>query len=67
LRYPFTESKRHVFKGMDVTVKDGGCQIEYEDQDPRIHRMYLAELAKHGVTSGMGKFIDESAATKAPA
>jgi mannose-6-phosphate isomerase-like protein (cupin superfamily) len=67
LRYPFTESKRHVFKGMDVTVKDGGCQIEYEDQDPRIHRMYLEELAKHGVTSGMGKFIDESASTKAPA
>jgi hypothetical protein len=56
-----------VFKGMDVTVKDGGCQIEYEDQDPRIHRMYLAELAKHGVTSGMGKFIDERAATKATA
>jgi hypothetical protein len=50
-----------------VTVKDGGCQIEYEDQDPRIHRMYLEELAKHGVTSGMGKFIDESASTKAPA
>jgi hypothetical protein len=67
LRYPFTESKRHVFKGMDVTVKDGGCQIEYEDQDPRIHFMYLEELAKHGVTSGMGKFVDESASTKAPA
>jgi uncharacterized RmlC-like cupin family protein len=66
LRYPFTESKRQVFKGMDVTVKDGGCQIEYEDQDPRIHRMYLEELAKHGVTSGMGKFIDESAYSKAP-
>jgi hypothetical protein len=29
--------------------------------------MYLGELAKHGVTSGMGKFIDESTSTKAPA
>ena len=48
--------------GMDVSVKEGGCQIEYEHQDPRIHQIYLAELAKHGVKSGMSKFIDESAA-----
>jgi hypothetical protein len=67
LRYPFTAAKRHVFTGMDVNVQDGGCQIEYEDQDPRIHRIYLDELAKHGVKSGMGKFIDESAYTKQPA
>jgi cupin superfamily acireductone dioxygenase involved in methionine salvage len=60
LRYPFTQAKRHVFNGMDVNVQDGGCQIEYQDQDARIHRIYLEELAKHGVASGMGKFIDES-------
>ena len=59
LRYPFTADKRRVFTGMDVSVKDGGCQIEYEDQDPRIHRIYLEELARHGVKSGMAKFIDE--------
>ncbi len=53
--------------GMDVTVKDGGCQIEYEDQDKRIHRIYLDELAKYGVKSGMAKFIDEAAYTKTPA
>ena len=41
LRYPFTTDKRHVFLGMDVSVKDGGCQIEYEHQDPRIHQIYL--------------------------
>ena len=52
LRYPFTTDKRHVFLGMDVSVKDGGCQIEYEHQDPRIHGIYLEELGKHGVTSG---------------
>jgi uncharacterized RmlC-like cupin family protein len=60
LRYPFTAAKRHVFAGMDVNVQDGGCQIEYEDQDPRIHGIYLAELAKHGVASRMGQFIDET-------
>jgi hypothetical protein len=53
--------------GMDVTVKEGGCQIEYEDQDQRIHKIYLEELAKHGVKSGMSKFIDEQRYTKASA
>jgi hypothetical protein len=46
---------------MDVSVKDGGCQIEYEHQDPRIHRIYLDELGKYGVRSGMAQFIDETA------
>jgi uncharacterized RmlC-like cupin family protein len=64
LRYPFTADKRRVFLGMDVSVKDGGCQVEYEHQDPRIHAIYLEELAKHRVTSGMGKYIDERSYAK---
>jgi hypothetical protein len=60
LRYPFTTEKRHVFMGMDVNVKQGGCQIEYEDQDPRIHQIFLDELAKYEVQSKMANFIDES-------
>ena len=60
LRYPMTEAKRRVFMGMDVNVRDGGAQIEYEDQDPRIHKIYLDELAKHGGQSKMAKFIDET-------
>jgi len=60
-RYPFTESKRsHFDKGVDTSLKDGGNQIEYEDQDPRIHKIYLEELAKTGAQSKMGQFIDES-------
>jgi gentisate 1,2-dioxygenase len=59
LRYPLLAEKRAVFSGMDVNVRDGGAQIEYEDQDPRIHRIYLEELKKNGVQSGMGGFIDE--------
>ena len=61
LRYPFTADKKRVFMGMDVNVKDGGCQIEYEHQDPRIHKIFLAELAKHGVKSGMARFVNEAA------
>ena len=60
LRYPFTEDKRRTFMGMDVSVKDGGRQIEYEDQDPRIHRMYLEEARRHGFTPRMDRFIPQS-------
>jgi cupin superfamily acireductone dioxygenase involved in methionine salvage len=60
LRYPMLAEKRAVFMGMDVNVRDGGAQIEYEDQDPRIHRIYLEELKKNGVASGMGRFIEET-------
>ena len=35
----------------------GGDQIEYEDQDPVIHRMFLDETAKHGVTVHMDQFL----------
>jgi oxalate decarboxylase/phosphoglucose isomerase-like protein (cupin superfamily) len=31
-----------------TSVKDGGNQIEYEDEDPAIHREFLAELEKSG-------------------
>ena len=32
----------------DVSVKLGGAQIEYEDEDPRIHEMFERDLAEHG-------------------
>jgi hypothetical protein len=60
LQYPFVEERRKQMLAVDKDVKDGGRQIEYEDQDPRIHALYLAELARHGASSRMGKFIDES-------
>jgi hypothetical protein len=60
MRYPLTAEKRDLFKGVDVNVRDGGRQIEYEDQDPRIHEIYLGELQAAGVDSQMGVHIDES-------
>ena len=56
LRYPFTEDKKKTFLGMDVDVKAGGRQIEYEDQDPRIHQMFVEELAKKGLKPNMDQF-----------
>jgi uncharacterized RmlC-like cupin family protein len=61
LRYPFTTEKKRGYLSIDLDVKEGGCQIPYESQDPRIHRLYLQELAKNNVPSGMGAYFDESA------
>ncbi len=40
-------------KGADLSVKLGGNQIEYADEDPQIRRIFEEELAKNGVTSRM--------------
>lgn len=63
-RYPFSGSKRRIKMGLEVSVKQGGTQIDYQDQDPRVHRMYLEELRKNGVACRMGEFVDESALLK---
>jgi oxalate decarboxylase/phosphoglucose isomerase-like protein (cupin superfamily) len=39
--------------GTDKSIKEGGSQIEYADEDPMIRQMFEAELAKHGVKSCM--------------
>jgi mannose-6-phosphate isomerase-like protein (cupin superfamily) len=57
LRYPFSDDKKKTFTGMDVSVKAGGRQIEYEDQDPRIHRIYVEELARHGIAPKMDHLL----------
>ncbi|MCL5025398.1 MAG: hypothetical protein M1531_02740, partial [Chloroflexi bacterium] len=44
-------------RGIDQSVKDGGNQIEYENEDPDVRRMFEAELAKRGVKSDMAPFF----------
>jgi len=39
--------------GIDESVKRGGAQIEFEDEDPMIRQMFEAELAKNGLQSRM--------------
>lgn len=36
-----------------VSIKEGGSQIEYEDEDPRIREIFTAEMAKVGLTPKM--------------
>jgi quercetin dioxygenase-like cupin family protein len=68
IRYPFTEGMRRASGGSvdgrgtnivatSTSVKLGGDQIEYEDQDPRIHEMFLEACRKNGVEQKMDKFF----------
>jgi mannose-6-phosphate isomerase-like protein (cupin superfamily) len=43
-------------KGSITSVKEGGLQVEYEDEDPTIHRIFLDELAKSGAECRMCAF-----------
>ena len=66
LRYPFTDSKRKSLTGggadglkqggVSTSVKEGGAQIEFEDQSPRIHQLYVEETRKLGVEAKMPAF-----------
>jgi oxalate decarboxylase/phosphoglucose isomerase-like protein (cupin superfamily) len=40
-------------KGSITSVKEGGSQIEYEDEDPAIHRAFVDELEKSGAQCQM--------------
>ncbi|MGH2451427.1 MAG: hypothetical protein ACRDGE_09200 [Candidatus Limnocylindria bacterium] len=57
LRYPFVEDKKRTWLGMDVDVKEGGRQIEYEDEDPRVLAMYEDELRRRGIASKMRDLV----------
>ncbi|MGH3326416.1 MAG: hypothetical protein ACRDPT_01225 [Streptomycetales bacterium] len=57
LRYPFTEDKVKTFTGMDVSMKQGGRQIEYEDEDPRIRELYKRECSSHGAEYRMDEVL----------
>jgi hypothetical protein len=40
-------------EGADVSVKEGGWQIEYEDEDREIHRLFESEAASHNARCRM--------------
>ncbi len=65
VRYPLQEWQRRAGgdatangkKGaVSLSMKEGGDQIEYEDQDPAIHPLWLAEMNKNNVQSRMKNF-----------
>jgi hypothetical protein len=63
-RYPITAARRNAGLGLkgakpasSLSVKLGGNQIEYEDQDPRIHPLWLAEMERCGIVPRMEQFV----------
>ena len=50
----------------DVSEKNGGIQTEYEDEDPEVHRIFEAELAKRGVTCRMKNLIPSCTGEEGP-
>jgi hypothetical protein len=69
LRYPLTAIKRRASgttgtgakSAVSTSIKEGGDQIEYEDQDPRIHPMWLEEMRKNGAEPKMDKYFPSPA------
>jgi quercetin dioxygenase-like cupin family protein len=69
LRYPLTAIKRRssgtttpgAKSAVSLSVKEGGDQIEYEDQDPRIHPLWLEEMRKNGGMPKMDKYFPSDA------
>ena len=44
-------------EGSGVSLKLGGWQIEYEDEDPEVHRLFESETARNGATCFMQGLI----------
>jgi len=56
----------HVVYEPEPDPKGGGRQIEYGDQDPRVHRKWLDAIRRTGVESEMGDLFDEDAIRAIP-
>jgi quercetin dioxygenase-like cupin family protein len=56
-RYDLGGAIRMDTGGADVSVKQGGAQIEYEDESPRIHQIFEEEMAKAGAACRMKSMI----------
>lgn len=49
-----------------VSIKEGGIQLEYEDEDPRVHRIFEDELAKHGQECRMKNLVADCSGVHGP-
>jgi hypothetical protein len=66
-RYPFISLRRKSSEGAgSISISQGGRQIDYEEQDPRIHHKWLQAMQQAGVASQMGEVFDEPAILQLP-
>lgn len=54
-RYFVSTAGKRGYEQMDQSVNEGGNQIEYEDENPRILALYEQECASRGVESRMSR------------
>jgi quercetin dioxygenase-like cupin family protein len=57
-RYFVSNARKKSYENMDRSVKLGGNQIEYEDEDPRILELYEQECARNGVQARMRQIVE---------
>ncbi len=43
--------------GSNTSFKQGGSQVEYEDEDRQVHELFESELKRHGAECKMSEFI----------
>ncbi len=63
-RYPVLARLAKRAEAPVTAVKDGGPQVDFEDQDPRIHALWSSELAKNGTASRMETWLGEGKSTR---
>ena len=56
-RYSFRPDGPTAEGGTDTSVKDGGDQIEYADENPEVHRLFESELQKTGAICHMKQLV----------
>jgi quercetin dioxygenase-like cupin family protein len=56
-RYFVSNARKSSYENMDKSVKDGGNQIEYPDEDRRVLELYERECARAGVQSRMRELV----------
>ncbi|MDR7481109.1 MAG: cupin domain-containing protein [Armatimonadota bacterium] len=49
------------YQGVDKSAKAGGNQIEYADQDPRVHQLFVERCRANGVEVRMDQFFAPAA------
>jgi hypothetical protein len=65
-RYSQNEHSQNGVDKADVSVKLGGHQLEYEDEDTHVHRTFEAELAANGATCRMRGLVPGCTSAEAP-
>ena len=49
-----------------VSIKEGGIQLEYEDESRRVHEIFEEELRKHGQECRMKNLIPYCTGVEGP-